>query len=598
MVLVGDKATKVGQAALGSETTKVGHIPKDKAFFDLETRKGTYEIEQADDLVVSTKVVTDHDSPTYLVGEMIGVGAEGVIFSATQCQLEREVALKSLKENLQNREMAKRLSAEARRTATLDHPHIVPIYDLVVHPLNPTVVMKKTSGKTWSDLLEKDATSLLSHLEILQKVCDAVSYAHASGIIHRDIKPANVLVGEFGEVYLADWGISGTTEEFEREPGIFGTPAYMAPEMVDGDPITSRTDVYLLGGILYHILEGCPPHEGDSLMKIMASIAKSSPDFNDATPPILKRLALDAMAPLPKDRPQSVTEFKRRLSVFMETHGAYRLLSVGEKAHEQMKQQGPESMQHYYQARFAYDQALQLASDFEPAKKKMTELMTDVVQWQLSQGNYRVSLSIAGSSEYSTPELLAHCEREIERNGQRSKEDPSLLRARQLIMKALIPIAVFSLITRLLREWLRHSFSEPVSMLLTGLFLFSVLALFAWKVRHIKNRWLLFGILAMAGLQVSMMIPPFASLWVDFDVASMMLARKVAVFSVLTTFALIVEPRVLVASVTYAVGILCEAIVGDTLWLDVIMQMGSYLLIFLILMSRHNVELTVAAEKN
>src|SRR5262249_35011988 len=151
--------------------------------------------------------------------------------------------------------------------------------------------MKHVEGVSWRDLLRDGAhpawakvgapgeDRLVSHLQILMQVCNAVEFAHRRGLIHRDIKPANVMVGEFGEVYLLDWGIAARTgilaeasshlgeSGAEPTPRMLGTPAYMAPEMLSRKvgPIDERTDVYLLGATLHEVLTGRPRHVGSTL---------------------------------------------------------------------------------------------------------------------------------------------------------------------------------------------------------------------------------------------------------------------------------------------------------------------------------------------
>ena len=157
----------------------------------------------------------------------------------------------------------------------LEHPNIIPIYDILdVHTNNPQIVMKKIEGEEWSTRLEETRTSeerlerrwLEEQLTLLCRVCDAVAYAHSRGIIHRDLKPDNVMIGAFGAVYVLDWGIAVSIQDgglpnipkAKSERGVAGTPMYMAPEMAKGDGslLSPQSDVYLLGGILHTILTG------------------------------------------------------------------------------------------------------------------------------------------------------------------------------------------------------------------------------------------------------------------------------------------------------------------------------------------------------
>lgn len=246
--------------------------------------------------------------------------------------------------------------AEAQVTAQLDHPNIVPVYDLEPDAtgLPTSFTMKLVEGQTLDALileevergggLRPDALERL--LGIVLKVCDAVAFAHSRGVIHRDLKPGNIMVGSHGQVYVMDWGIalqkgsdqagttsqraSGATALHGDVPGtLSGTPAFMAPEQALGriDEIDERTDVYGLGGILYAILTQQPPHRGDSASHDI-EIAKRGqvrrPEkvvSGARLPPGLCRIAMRALAPCPDDRYASVAELQRELEVFLRGGG-------------------------------------------------------------------------------------------------------------------------------------------------------------------------------------------------------------------------------------------------------------------------------------
>ena len=141
------------------------------------------------------------------------------------------------------------LLREAVITGALEHPNIVPVHMLGRdEDGHPVLVMKRIQGQLWSELLGK--ASLDRHLEILKDICNALHYAHSRGVVHLDLKTQNVLIGEFGEVSLLDWGIARRLSD--PAPGVMlGTPAYMASEMVSGEKLTPLTDVYLLGSTLH-----------------------------------------------------------------------------------------------------------------------------------------------------------------------------------------------------------------------------------------------------------------------------------------------------------------------------------------------------------
>lgn len=214
-------------------------------------------------------------SPTHLsVLPELGRGAMGRIHPATDRNLLRDVALKRLDKTLAKESFYRDgFIAEAQITGQLEHPNIVPVHELAVSPAGvPYFTMKLVQGVTFAKWLRRASRQpgtterLEQGLEIFMKVCDAVAYAHHRGVIHRDLKPDNIMVGDFGQVYVMDWGLarltktrpaSGDYAQMEA-PGPVGTPDYMSPEQARGNPdeMDERSDVFGLGAILYEIVSG------------------------------------------------------------------------------------------------------------------------------------------------------------------------------------------------------------------------------------------------------------------------------------------------------------------------------------------------------
>jgi serine/threonine protein kinase len=203
----------------------------------------------------------------YTVHELLGRGGMGTVFRATDEVLGREVALKVLSTEQETTGVARRLEREARVLARLEHPGIVAVHDAgVLDDGRPFYVMRLVRGRRLDDQAREDGRGDL--LRRFLAICDAVSFAHARGVIHRDLKPSNVMVGEFGEVLVLDWGVakvSDITEEagISRDPapgdtgdGIaVGTPGFMAPEQATGGAsVDARADVYGLGAMLRDLL--------------------------------------------------------------------------------------------------------------------------------------------------------------------------------------------------------------------------------------------------------------------------------------------------------------------------------------------------------
>ncbi len=267
-------------------------------------------------------------APDYSVQRELGRGGMGVVYEAEQETLRRRVAIKMVLPRVAGeRGVEDRFVREALVTGGLEHPNIVPVYDLGRTEDDRLYLgMRFVRGETWSDLLAREPATtpeaLRRHLDILGNVCDALAYAHSRGIIHRDLKPENVMVGEFGEVQVMDWGlaIDLATVATARE-GVAGTPAYMSPEQAGGetDRLGTWSDVYLLGAILYEILTGLPPHRGKSVVAVLAAacrgtlVTPSELAIDRGIPSDLDALCRDALHPDTGDRIQTIPELKERV---------------------------------------------------------------------------------------------------------------------------------------------------------------------------------------------------------------------------------------------------------------------------------------------
>jgi hypothetical protein len=225
----------------------------------------------------------DAGGTDYDLLNVLGEGGMGVVYSARQASINRDVAVKMLKSHTATDERQRqKFLSEAVITGDLDHPNIVPIYELGANRDGALFYsMKRVQGTPWDKQIGK--LSLSENLAVLMRVADAVAFAHSRGVIHRDLKPENVMLGDFGEVLVMDWGLAIPTAEFHKSEGIEvvgnmgGTPAYMAPEMARGpfERITYASDIYLLGAILFEIVTGSPPHSGTDVMKCLSAAARN-----------------------------------------------------------------------------------------------------------------------------------------------------------------------------------------------------------------------------------------------------------------------------------------------------------------------------------
>jgi serine/threonine protein kinase len=239
----------------------------------------------------------------YRADREIARGGMGRIVAAEDCRLGRPVALKELIEP--GGEQNARFQREALITARLQHPGIVPVYEAGRWPTGePFFAMKLVSGKPLDQVIAH-ATKLEDRLALLPRLaaaCDAIAYAHSQRIVHRDLKPSNILLGDFGETVVIDWGLAKDIDSVEapvsqtRGPrayverpshhkvdsasstltvagAVMGTPAYMPPEQARGEPVDQRADVFALGALLYHLLAGVPPYNARTATEVLASAA-------------------------------------------------------------------------------------------------------------------------------------------------------------------------------------------------------------------------------------------------------------------------------------------------------------------------------------
>src|ERR1043165_8306210 len=217
--------------------------------------------------------------PGYVPGETIGRGGMGEVIVARDLSLDREVALKRLRMQSPTHDAITRFMREAKIQARLDHPSIVPVHEMGTDVAgNPYFTMKRLSGRTLAQELEKRTLSLQALLRAFVDVCFAVERAHAADVVHRDLKPSNVMLGDFNDVYVIDWGVARVLKTRRTssiaaavdidslptdETGvgvILGTPGFMAPEQMKGDDVQPAADVYSLGALLFEILAGEPLH--------------------------------------------------------------------------------------------------------------------------------------------------------------------------------------------------------------------------------------------------------------------------------------------------------------------------------------------------
>ena len=219
----------------------------------------------------------------YELLEVVGRGGQGVVFRAHQKSLNRTVALKMISLGSWATEAhLKRFRREAEAAASLEHPGIVPIYEVGEGDGSCYFSMRFVEGGQLDQVIKRKPMSIRQAAELIAKVARTVHYAHEHGILHRDIKPGNILLDAKGEPLLTDFGLARLVEAestVTRTKEVMGTPSYMAPEQAVGNnaAVSSATDVYGLGAVLYQLLTGHPPFAGGTTYETIKLVLDTEP---------------------------------------------------------------------------------------------------------------------------------------------------------------------------------------------------------------------------------------------------------------------------------------------------------------------------------
>jgi WD40 repeat protein/serine/threonine protein kinase len=369
----------------------------------------------------------DQGQAEYELEETIGEGGVGVVYAARQASIDRTVALKVLKQEFAHQtDHRQKFLSEAVVTGELDHPNIVPIYDLGTSDLGTLFyAMKRVRGTPWSEVIS--SKSQAENLRILLSVADAIAFAHARGVIHRDLKPENVMLGDYGEVLVMDWGIALSTATYVKSGRISqstsmgGTPAYMAPEMATGplDKIGPASDVYLLGAILFEIVAGQPPHTGKDVMSCLYAAARNEIQPTSETGELVA-IARRAMATRPEDRYADVQAFQAAIRTY-QSHSESIVLSA--RADEELAAAGKSrDYQDYSRSLFAYQEAHSLWAENQRAQAGEIEARMAYARCALEKGDFDLGLSLLDPREKKWAPLRADLQRaQAERDARQSR---------------------------------------------------------------------------------------------------------------------------------------------------------------------------------
>lgn len=391
--------------------------------------------------------------PGYTVHEQIGEGGMGVVYRARQESLGRDVAVKRTPPG----SVAGRFMHEARLAARLDHPNVVPVHDLVTTEHGDVLVMKLVEGTRWSDELRRRAgdaqrreTGLSRDLEILLAVCNAVAFAHSRGVTHCDIKPANIMLGAYGEVYLADWGLAWEMgAPYDGVPR--GTPRYMAPEQARGERPSAGTDVFLLGATLYEVLTGRPPRARGSFTDVvLEAAAGAAPLFDAAVPEALADICRTAMAADPAARYPHVPAFQGALRRFLEHRESARLVDAASATLEVARRAtGEGAYPHFGEAVALYQQALASWPDNPAARHGEGEALRCFAEAALRSGD--LGLAEAQARRLDEASVTRHdLLHRIEKERRASRARARAARVQRLLLVAAALVIVTGLVAGLL----------------------------------------------------------------------------------------------------------------------------------------------------
>lgn len=368
--------------------------------------------------VKSSDQTTFGEQLDYELINVIGEGGIGVVYAARQASIDRRVAIKMLRDEYRDRlEHRDKFLAEAVLTGELDHPNIVPIYDLGRNDSGELFyAMKNVVGTPWDKVIQ--TYSLSENIEVLLKVADAIAFAHSKGIVHRDLKPENVMIGSFGEVLVMDWGIAIPTDGFRKSSSILrsqamgGTPAYMAPELATGpaSKIGKLSDVYLLGAILFEILSGTPPHAGTDVMDCVRNAALNVIVPSDVTGELMD-VAKKAMSTIPGRRYHSVRDFQNAIRTY-ESHRDS--LVLAENAVTELAQaRRDDDYKKFSKALFGFQEALALWNENASARRGEADAKIAYAGAALNKGDFDLGLSLLDNNDDSHQPLISSLRKAI-----------------------------------------------------------------------------------------------------------------------------------------------------------------------------------------
>ena len=269
----------------------------------------------------------------YEIVSLLGAGGMGEVYRSRDMRLGRDVAIKIVSPRIAaDADAVARFEREARALASLNHPNIAAIYDVIEHGQQPALVLELVEGDTLADRLAARPLSIAETLHVARQLTDALDTAHEAGIVHRDLKPANIKITEAGQVKILDFGLAkaiavaaGQDPEFDpantptitvhgtAQGVILGTAAYMSPEQARGKRIDKRTDIWAFGCVLFEMLAGKRAFDGETTSDVIAAIIERTPDLTRLrkdTPASVRRVIARCLEKDPKRRARDIAEVR------------------------------------------------------------------------------------------------------------------------------------------------------------------------------------------------------------------------------------------------------------------------------------------------
>ena len=445
---------------------------------------------------------------SFSITGILGVGGMGEVLLAQETCPRREVALKKAKNNKSSYMNA--IKHEAMIMGSLEHPNIIPVHRVMNSEEHGfCMVMKKVAGEGLDARKDSfgDPTWFKTGVSILIHVCHALEYAHDRGIIHRDVKPDNIMMGSFGEVYLLDWGTAlDITDLHKARKSILGTPAYMAPEMLSGNPtkIGVWTDVYLLGATLHEILTKEKRHRGETLEQVLQAVERSSPySYSSSVPRSLAQLANHACQHVPEERPPTVKAFRESLELFISQWEGYHIFEDAQKTAKFFAQEesAEARMGHFFAARFGFEQVLRIIPHHKESKKELSILLHSMIAWQIERGNIDMAEGILLSLHNPSQEIISLVQKARYEQDQMRKKQEELesiarehdksgsQRERMIMMSTVSAVCVLTMIAVMIYDTIYNPIITPQRLIFTmgGIALVTSLAVFLGRKQLLAN---------------------------------------------------------------------------------------------------------------